>query len=111
MQKILVTGGAGFIGASFLKHLIYGNGGSSSGLEIRVFDLLTYAGRANIEDTNFRSLLSHLRFTHGDITLGWRPSPDIWGQFDEVVEWYLQNRAWWAPLLEASESIYREVAR
>lgn len=67
MQKILVTGGAGFIGASFLKHLFYSNGGSSSGLEIRVFDLLTYAGRANIEDTNFRSLLSHFCFTHGDI--------------------------------------------
>jgi dTDP-glucose 4,6-dehydratase len=42
--KVLVTGGAGFIGSHFVKRLVAG------GDEVRVLDKLTYAGnRANLE--------------------------------------------------------------
>ena len=41
MQKVLVTGGAGFIGAHFVKRLLAAGDCS----QITVFDALTYAGR------------------------------------------------------------------
>lgn len=46
MQRLLVTGGAGFIGANFLRLLV-----AETDYELVVLDKLTYAGnRANIED-------------------------------------------------------------
>ena len=43
MSKILVTGGAGFIGSAYVRHRL---GGAHPGDEVRVLDKLTYAGRA-----------------------------------------------------------------
>ncbi|MGL5099058.1 MAG: NAD-dependent epimerase/dehydratase family protein, partial [Fusobacteriaceae bacterium] len=40
MKKYLVTGGAGFIGANFLKYMLE----KHSSIEIVVLDKLTYAG-------------------------------------------------------------------
>ena len=40
MQRILVTGGAGFIGSNFVHHML-----ARYGYDIVVFDSLTYAGR------------------------------------------------------------------
>ncbi|WP_426573124.1 dTDP-glucose 4,6-dehydratase [Aquihabitans sp. McL0605] len=40
-MKVLVTGGAGFIGSNFVRHLV-----ATSDDEITVFDALTYAGSA-----------------------------------------------------------------
>ena len=42
MSKILVTGGAGFIGSAYVRHRL---GGAHPGDEVRVLDKLTYAGR------------------------------------------------------------------
>ena len=42
MQRILVTGGAGFIGCNFV-HFIMGH----TGLHVTVLDKLTYAGNVN----------------------------------------------------------------
>ncbi len=61
MSKLLVTGGAGFIGANFISHWA----GNYPDDRIVVLDALTYAGnRANLasmeEGNNFR-------FVHGDI--------------------------------------------
>src|ERR671911_3189756 len=42
MSKILVTGGAGFIGSAYVRQRL---GGSHPGAEVRVLDKLTYAGR------------------------------------------------------------------
>ncbi len=59
MKKILVTGGAGFIGSNFVHYLI-----DNSDLNVVVLDKITYAG-------NMRSLdgipSNRLIFIHGDI--------------------------------------------
>jgi dTDP-glucose 4,6-dehydratase len=53
--KVLVTGGAGFIGSQFVRRLV------AAGDEVVVLDKLTYAGnRANLEDVDHD-------FHHGDI--------------------------------------------
>ena len=44
MERLIVTGGAGFIGSNFVRHLL-----KQSGTEVIVIDKLTYAGqRANL---------------------------------------------------------------
>lgn len=58
-MKILVTGGAGFIGANFLRYWLRNYPTS----EITVLDKLTYAGRwENLED-----IQECISFIHGDI--------------------------------------------
>lgn len=60
MSRLLVTGGAGFIGSNFVHHVI-----DSTDHEVTVLDALTYAG-------NRRSLdglpSDRVTFVHGDIT-------------------------------------------
>jgi len=59
-HKILVTGGAGFIGSNFIHYLI-----ENSDAEIVNLDLLTYAGNLN----NLKGLENNNRykFYHGDV--------------------------------------------
>jgi dTDP-glucose 4,6-dehydratase len=60
MDKILVTGGAGFIGSNFIRHLL-----NETNLKVINLDKLTYAGNLrNIKD--FRGNKAH-RFVKGDI--------------------------------------------
>ena len=61
-MKVLVTGGAGFIGSNFVRRIIEGSlGGISS---VTVLDKLTYAGTL----TNLASLAGRdFEFIHGDI--------------------------------------------
>jgi dTDP-glucose 4,6-dehydratase len=64
MEKYLITGGAGFIGANFVKYMLK----SYSGIQLVVLDALTYAGNlATIEDDvdNERCI-----FVKGDICDG-----------------------------------------
>ncbi len=61
MRRILVTGGAGFIGSNFVRHLL-----SQKGFRVRVVDKLTYAGNLN----NFPKDLwknPRFEFVRGDI--------------------------------------------
>ena len=59
-MRILVTGGAGFIGSNYVRHRLEGNPGDS----VRVLDKLTYAGRRE----NLEGLPSErLEFAEGDI--------------------------------------------
>ena len=58
--RILVTGGAGFIGSNFVRHLL----SRFPDTHVVVLDALTYAGRReNLEGIESRSLTFH----HGDI--------------------------------------------
>ncbi len=66
-MNLLVTGGAGFVGANLVRHLL-GNGAAESGVQITkvvTLDKLTYAGsRSNLAglDSDPRHI-----FVHGDI--------------------------------------------
>ncbi len=60
-QRLLVTGGAGFIGANFVHHWLSAHEGG----RVVVLDALTYAGnRANLDPVRAHPAL---RFVHGDI--------------------------------------------
>jgi dTDP-glucose 4,6-dehydratase len=60
-MRLLVTGGAGFIGSNFVRHVLAAHLGD----EVVTFDLLTYAGNL----ANLESVLSdpRHRFVRGDI--------------------------------------------
>lgn len=61
-RSVLVTGGAGFIGANFVEHLLE----TDETVRVTTLDALTYAGSLD----NLRNVMSELRhrFTNGDIT-------------------------------------------
>ena len=66
-KKILVTGGAGFIGSNFIKHVL----GKYPDYRVINFDALTYAGNPdNLEDI---ARDQRYEFVRGDITSG----PDV----------------------------------
>ncbi|MEQ8717586.1 MAG: dTDP-glucose 4,6-dehydratase [Acidimicrobiales bacterium] len=59
-MKILVTGGAGFIGANFVHHLL-----ATSDDDVTVYDALTYAGNpANLDPVRDDARFA---FVHGDV--------------------------------------------
>ncbi len=61
-MKLLVTGGAGFIGSSFIRHLLE----SHQDIELVNFDCLTYAG--NLENLSDLCTDSRYSFVKGDIS-------------------------------------------
>ncbi|HZZ50463.1 MAG TPA: dTDP-glucose 4,6-dehydratase [Pseudonocardia sp.] len=64
-MRILVTGGAGFIGSHYVRQAMSGAYPGQTDAEILVLDLLTYAGcTANLAEVAHRSAY---RFIHGDI--------------------------------------------
>jgi dTDP-glucose 4,6-dehydratase len=60
-MKILVTGGAGFIGSNFITHVL----GLSRDYSVVNFDKLTYAG--NLANLNSVASSPHYKFIKGDI--------------------------------------------
>lgn len=62
MTKVLVTGGAGFIGANFIKYMV----NKYPGYEIYNLDALTYAG--NLTTCHEVEGKANYHFIHGDIT-------------------------------------------
>jgi dTDP-glucose 4,6-dehydratase len=59
MKKILVTGGAGFIGANFVHYIV----NNHPEYAVTVIDKLTYAGNA----ANLENILDKISFVSGDI--------------------------------------------
>lgn len=59
MTKILVTGGAGFIGANFVQHMAQNH----PGYQIIVVDKLTYAG----DKARLDGMIDHVTFVEADI--------------------------------------------
>ena len=61
-MRILVTGGCGFIGSNFIKHMVK----KYSDYEITNYDKLTYAGsRKNLSDVE--GYYNNYHFVKGDI--------------------------------------------
>ena len=61
MKNILVTGGAGFIGSNFVRHLL----GQHADVEVINFDKLTYAGNLeNLQDLAADAALSFRQGGH-----------------------------------------------
>lgn len=62
MRRLLITGGAGFIGSNFVHHWLKEHEGD----RVVVLDALTYAG--NLRNLESVQQHSEFRFVHGDIT-------------------------------------------
>jgi dTDP-glucose 4,6-dehydratase len=61
LRRILVAGGAGFIGSNFVRHVV-----SGTDWRVRVLDKLTYAGNlANFPDSYWKD--SRFEFVRGDV--------------------------------------------
>ena len=61
-MKLLITGGAGFIGSSFIRHLLE----NQQDIEVTNFDCLTYAG--NLDNLKEIEQDKRYSFIKGDIT-------------------------------------------
>lgn len=62
MQTLLITGGAGFIGSNFARHILH----TYADYRVVVFDKLTYAG--NLDNLKDLTPDARFRFERGDIT-------------------------------------------
>ncbi|MCW0212448.1 MAG: dTDP-glucose 4,6-dehydratase [Pseudonocardia sp.] len=62
-MRVVVTGGAGFIGSNFVRRAVSGVYPGLAGAEVVVLDLLTYAGTL----TNLSGVMDRVEFVEGDI--------------------------------------------
>jgi dTDP-D-glucose 4,6-dehydratase len=74
-MRILVTGGAGFIGSAVVRHLV-----DDTDNEVVVLDKFTYA--ASLEALPSRS-----------------PRETFETGIQRTIEWYLEKRGWWQAIL------------
>jgi len=64
-MKVLVAGGAGFIGSHYVRTILGGGYGGLENARVTVLDKLTYAG--NLSNLEPVADSQHLEFIHGDI--------------------------------------------
>jgi dTDP-glucose 4,6-dehydratase len=84
-MRVLVTGGAGFIGSNFIRHLI----NHRPDWQIVNFDNLTYAGNlANLDDVSDND---NYHFTKGDISNVDEIRPVLESRFDYVINFAAES--------------------
>lgn len=87
MMKVLVTGGCGFIGSNFIRHLLQ----SRDHPKVINLDKLTYAGNlANLTDVMNQYAPDRYRFVKGDIR-DWKAVKDIFDEDD--IDWVVNFAA------------------
>lgn len=101
-MRLLVTGGAGFIGCNFVRHML----DSHSDYKVTILDKLTCVGmQENILDIS-EDIIEHIedRLGHNfrysiDSSkirmLGWKPNLNFDNALSYAIDWYLENKAWW----------------
>src|SRR3954465_3948012 len=101
MVKVLVTGGAGFIGSNFVRHAV----AAHPDWQITTLDKLTYAGRLE----NLKGLIDHPRhtFIKGDIADAEVASPLV--KASEIVVHFAAETHVDRSLLSAGEFIKTDV--
>ena len=86
--RVLVTGGAGFIGSHFVRTLLRGGYPELDGAQVTVLDKLTYAGNpANLDPVRDRPGFD---FVEGDITDA-AVVDDLMGRHDSVVHFAAES--------------------
>jgi dTDP-glucose 4,6-dehydratase len=83
-MRILVTGGAGFIGSAFIHYMLR----THPDLEVVNFDKLTYAG--NLENLKGLEIEARYRFVKGDICEASQVTPALFG-VDAVVHFAAES--------------------
>ena len=87
-MKLLVTGGAGFIGSNYVRQVLSGAYSGSEKYEVIVLDSLTYAGNpANLDPIRENP---KFEFVHGDI-LDADLVNDLVGQSDAVIHFAAES--------------------
>jgi dTDP-glucose 4,6-dehydratase len=87
-MRLLVTGGAGFIGSTFVRRVLRGEEPTLADAQVTVLDKLTYAGN----EANLAPVATDpaLRFVKGDITDGPLVA-DLMGDTDAVVHFAAES--------------------
>jgi dTDP-glucose 4,6-dehydratase len=83
MKRVLVTGGAGFIGSNFIRHVL----SQHADVSIVNYDVLTYAG--NLENLAGVDKDPRYEFVRGDIAE--RAALDALGPIDEIVHFAAES--------------------
>ena len=86
-MRLLVTGGAGFIGSQYVRSLLSTNRGEGIS-KVTVLDALTYAG--NLANLSSDSDDSRFSFVHGDITDG-KLVNDLMSDCDAVIHFAAES--------------------
>ena len=88
-MRLLVTGGAGFIGSAFVRRVLRGEEPTLADVKVVVLDKLTYAGNeANLAPV---STDPRYRFVKGDIVDG-ELVRDVLAGVDAVVHFAAEDR-------------------
>ena len=87
-MKLLVTGGAGFIGSNYVRQVLSGTYPNSDKYDVTVLDSLTYAG--NLANLDLVSENPNFEFVHGDI-LDTDLVNDLVSQSDAVVHFAAES--------------------
>jgi dTDP-glucose 4,6-dehydratase len=81
-MRILITGGAAFIGCNFVRHVLRSN----TEKQIIVLDRPDHYFRYSLNWDMIRKM-------------GWKPQMKLEGGLRGIVDWYVANEKWWPSLV------------